>query len=57
MAKAAGKAFEELGFTVPIMAQITVDQFNKMQIFNMEAAYAAVSGIGIDVFGINCTLY
>ena len=54
----AHQAAEELGFKVPIMAQVTVDQFNKMQIFNtdMEAAYAAVGGIGIDVFGINCTL-
>ena len=54
----AKDAFEEKGYKVPIMAQVTVDQFCKMQIFNTDilAAYSAVSGIGIDVFGINCTV-
>jgi 5-methyltetrahydrofolate--homocysteine methyltransferase len=54
----AKDAFEEKGYKIPIMAQVTVDQFCKMQIFNTDilAAYAAVSGIGIDVFGINCTV-
>ena len=52
------QAFEETGVKIPIMAQVTVDQFCKMQIFNTDviAAYAAIYGIGIDVFGINCTI-
>lgn len=54
----AKDAFEEKGYKLPVIAQVTVDQFCKMQIFNTDilAAYAAVSGIGIDVFGINCTI-
>jgi 5-methyltetrahydrofolate--homocysteine methyltransferase len=54
----AKDAFAEKGYKIPIMAQVTVDQFCKMQIFNTDilAAYAAVSGIGVDVFGINCTI-
>jgi 5-methyltetrahydrofolate--homocysteine methyltransferase len=53
----AHKAMNEKGIKVPIMAQTTVDQFSKMQIFNcdVQAAYVAISGMGIDVFGINCT--
>lgn len=53
----AKKAMTEKGKKVPIMAQITVDQFSKMQIFNcdIQAAYVTVSEMGIDVFGINCT--
>ncbi len=43
---------------VPIMAQISVDQFGKMQIFNTDAhaALVSVQGIGIDVFGFNCSI-
>jgi len=54
----AQKAFREKKKSRPIMAQVTVDQFSKMQIFNtdLHAAYVAVAGMGIDTFGINCTL-
>ena len=54
----AKRAFEEKGKSLPIMAQVTVDQFSKMQIFNTDvhAAYTAVAGMGIDVFGINCNV-
>ncbi|NQZ57921.1 MAG: homocysteine S-methyltransferase family protein [Lentisphaeraceae bacterium] len=54
----AKDAFKEKGFKLPIIAQPTVDQFCKMQIFNTDilAVYAAISGLGIDVFGINCTV-
>jgi 5-methyltetrahydrofolate--homocysteine methyltransferase len=54
----AKRAFQETGKSLPIMAQVTVDQFSKMQIFNTDihAAYTAVAGMGIDVFGINCNV-
>lgn len=54
----AKRAFAEKGRSLPIMAQVTVDQFSKMQIFNTDihAAYTAVAGMGIDVFGINCNV-
>ena len=54
----AKRAFQEKGKSLPIMAQVTVDRFSKMQIFNTDihAAYTAVAGMGIDVFGINCNV-
>jgi len=54
----ARRAFAEAGRTLPVMVQVTVDGFSKMQIFNtdIEAAYVAVAGMGIDVFGINCNV-
>lgn len=52
------KAMDELGTRVPIIAHVTVDNFGKMQIFNTDihAAYVTLEGIGIDVFGINCSI-
>ncbi len=52
------KAFAESKKELPIMVQVTVDQFGKMQIFNtsIQAAYTAIAGMGIDVFGINCNV-
>ncbi|MFA6244960.1 MAG: homocysteine S-methyltransferase family protein, partial [Candidatus Hydrogenedentales bacterium] len=52
------KAMAELGKRLPIMAQVTVDQFSKMQIFNTDihAALVTLQGIGIDTFGINCSI-
>ena len=54
----ANKAFAAEGTKIPIIVQATVDVFSKMQIFNtdIQAAYTAVSGMGIDVFGINCSV-
>lgn len=54
----AHKAMHEKGVKLPVMAQVTVDQFGKMQIFNTDilAVMATVQGIGIDVFGINCSI-
>ena len=54
----AKKAFVEYGKTLPIMAQVTVDTFAKMQIFNTDihAAYVAVEGMGIATFGVNCNV-
>lgn len=52
------KAMRERGKQLPIMAQVTVDQYSKMQIFNTDihAAQVTLQGIGIDVFGINCSI-
>ncbi len=52
------KAMKDKGVRLPIMAQVTVDQFGKMQIFNTDihAALVTLQGIGIDVFGINCSI-
>ena len=52
----AHKAFDESGKRLPIIAQVTVDGFSKMQIFNTDihAALVAVEGMGISAFGINC---
>jgi len=43
---------------IAIMAQVTVDAFCKMQIFNTDihAAQVTLDGIGIDTFGINCSI-
>lgn len=52
------RAMAERGVRLPIMAQVTVDQFSKMQIFNTDihAALVTLEGIGIDTFGINCSI-
>jgi 5-methyltetrahydrofolate--homocysteine methyltransferase len=52
------KAMKELGVKLPIIAQVTVDKFSKMQIFHTDihAALVTMQGIGIDVFGINCSI-
>ncbi|MFP4500883.1 MAG: homocysteine S-methyltransferase family protein [Candidatus Hydrogenedentota bacterium] len=52
------KAMRDKGVKLPIMAQVTVDQFSKMQIFNTDihAALVTLQHIGIDVFGINCSI-
>ena len=52
------RAFEATGKQIPIIAQVTVDEFARMQIFNTDihAALTTVAGTGIDVFGINCSI-
>ncbi len=52
------RAMAERGVRLPIMCQVTVDQFSKMQIFNTDihAAQVTVQGIGVDTFGINCSI-
>ncbi|MCB1083966.1 MAG: homocysteine S-methyltransferase family protein, partial [Simkania sp.] len=52
------QALKEREKTLPIMAQVTVDQFSKMQIFNTDihAALTTIEGLGIQVFGINCSI-
>ncbi len=54
----AQRAMAEAGRTVPIMCQVTVDAFSRMQIFNtgIHAAQVAIQGMGIATFGINCSI-
>ena len=54
----AKKAMDACEAELPIMVQVTVDEFSRMQIFNTDiiAALTTVSGIGIDAFGINCSI-
>lgn len=54
----ARRAFQDMGKTLPIMVQVTVDVFSKMQIFNTDihAAYTAVAPMQPTVFGINCNV-
>jgi 5-methyltetrahydrofolate--homocysteine methyltransferase len=44
------------GRDVPIIANVTLDQYGKMLLgTNIQAAYTTVSDMGIDVFGLNCS--
>jgi 5-methyltetrahydrofolate--homocysteine methyltransferase len=54
----AKRAMKEKDVDLPIMAQVTVDPFAKMQIFNTDivAAMTTLQDIGIHAFGINCGL-
>jgi 5-methyltetrahydrofolate--homocysteine methyltransferase len=54
----AQKALAERGSDLPIMAQVTVDPYGKMQIFNTDvlSMLTTIQGIGITTFGINCSI-
>ncbi len=44
------------GSRVPIIANVTLDQYGKMLLgTTIQAAYTTVSDMGIDVFGMNCS--
>ena len=41
---------------VPVVANVTLDQYGKMLLGTpVQAAYTAAAGMGIDVFGLNCS--
>lgn len=49
-------AMKKIGKIVPIIANVTLDQYGKMLLgTNVQAAYTAVSDMGIDAFGLNCS--
>ncbi|MCK5860976.1 MAG: homocysteine S-methyltransferase family protein, partial [Candidatus Hydrogenedentes bacterium] len=54
----AQRAMRERNASLPIMAHVTINAFGRMQLFNTDihAALVTVQGIGIDVFGINCSI-
>jgi 5-methyltetrahydrofolate--homocysteine methyltransferase len=50
------EAMTKLDKKVPIIANVTLDQYGKMLLgTNIQAAYTTVSEMGIDVFGLNCS--
>lgn len=49
-------AMESEGRSLPIIANATLDQYGKMLLgTDVQAAYTTASGLGIDVFGLNCS--
>jgi 5-methyltetrahydrofolate--homocysteine methyltransferase len=49
-------AMEKTGKKIPLIANVTLDQYGKMLLgTNIQAAYTTISGMGIDVFGLNCS--
>jgi len=54
--EACHNAMDKTGRRVPIIANATLDQYGKMLLgTGVQAAYTTVSGMGIDVFGLNCS--
>jgi 5-methyltetrahydrofolate--homocysteine methyltransferase len=53
---ACHEAVQKVGHRVPIIANVTLDQYGKMLLgTNIQAAYTTVSDMDIDVFGLNCS--
>jgi 5-methyltetrahydrofolate--homocysteine methyltransferase len=54
--EACHEAMDNLSMKVPIIANVTLDQYGKMLLGTpIQAAYTTVSDMGIDVFGLNCS--
>ena len=54
--EACHEAMDNLSIRVPIIANVTLDQYGKMLLGTpIQAAYTTVSDMGIDVFGLNCS--
>jgi 5-methyltetrahydrofolate--homocysteine methyltransferase len=54
--EACHEAIRKTGKKVPIIANVTLDQYGKMLLgTSVQAAYTTVSGMGIDFFGLNCS--
>ena len=54
--EACHMAMEKVGSTVPIIANVTLDQYGKMLLgTSVQAAYTTVSDMKIDAFGLNCS--
>lgn len=54
--EACHAAMEKSGKKVPIIANITLDQYGKMLLgTSVQAAYTTVSDMKIDAFGLNCS--
>lgn len=54
--EACHEAMKTVSNRVPIIANITLDQYGKMLLGTpVQAAYTTVSNMGIDVFGLNCS--
>lgn len=54
--EACHAAMEKAGRKIPIIANVTLDQYGKMLLgTSVQAAYTTVSDMGIDFFGLNCS--
>jgi 5-methyltetrahydrofolate--homocysteine methyltransferase len=54
--EACHMAVEAVGKKVPIIANVTLDQYGKMLLgTNIQAAYTTVSNMNIEAFGLNCS--
>jgi 5-methyltetrahydrofolate--homocysteine methyltransferase len=54
--EACHMAMEKAGRKVPIIANVTLDQYGKMLLgTSVQAAYTTVSDMKIDAFGLNCS--
>lgn len=54
--EASHQAIEKADRKVPIIANVTLDQYGKMLLgTSVQAAYTTVSDMGIDFFGLNCS--
>lgn len=54
--EASHMAMDAVQRRVPIIANATLDQYGKMLLgTSVQSAYTTVSGMGIDVFGLNCS--
>lgn len=54
--EASHVAIEKTGKQVPIIANVTLDQYGKMLLgTSVQAAYTTVSDMKIDAFGLNCS--
>lgn len=54
--EACHDVIKKVGKKVPIIANVTLDQYGKMLLgTNIQAAYTTVSDMEIDVFGLNCS--
>ena len=54
--EACHAAMEKAGRKVPVIANVTLDQYGKMLLgTSVQAAYTTVSGMKIDAFGLNCS--
>jgi 5-methyltetrahydrofolate--homocysteine methyltransferase len=50
------RAMEKLEKTIPLISNVTLDQYGKMLLgSNIQAAYVTLSNLDIDVFGLNCS--
>ncbi|HEX2556802.1 MAG TPA: homocysteine S-methyltransferase family protein [Nitrososphaera sp.] len=54
--EACHEAMQKVGKQVPIIANVTLDQYGKMLLgTTVQAAYTTVCNMKIDVFGLNCS--
>ncbi len=54
--EASHNAMQKTTKHIPIIANVTLDQYGKMLLgTDVQAAYTTISGMGIDIFGLNCS--